>query len=79
MHERFAKLGIQTADEAGIPADARFSFGDVPGFTNVDDLRAGQPDTLPADRTAGTTMHYTSGTTGRPKGVRRGADRPRPR
>jgi long-chain acyl-CoA synthetase len=35
------------------------------------DLRAGQPETAPANRAAGTTMHYTSGTTGRPKGVRR--------
>jgi long-chain acyl-CoA synthetase len=71
VHEQFAQLGIDTADQAGIPADARFSFGAVAGFTDVGDLRAGQPDTLPGDRTAGTTMHYTSGTTGRPKGVRR--------
>ncbi len=71
VHERFAQLGTDTADQAGIPADARFSYGTVPGLTSVTDLRAGQPGTLPADRTAGTTMHYTSGTTGRPKGVRR--------
>ncbi len=71
VHEQFAQLGIDTADQAGIPADARFSFGAVDGFTDVRDLRAGQPDTLPEERTAGTTMHYTSGTTGRPKGVRR--------
>jgi long-chain acyl-CoA synthetase len=72
VDERFAQLGIDTADQAGIPAGARFSFGAVPGFTSVAELRAGQPETLPAERTAGTTMHYTSGTTGRPKGVRRG-------
>jgi long-chain acyl-CoA synthetase len=71
VHERLAKLGIETADLAGIPADARFGYGEVPGFTPVEDLRAGQPDTLPEERTAGATMHYTSGTTGRPKGVRR--------
>jgi long-chain acyl-CoA synthetase len=70
-HERFAQLGVETADQAGVPSDARFSFGEVPGFTSVADLRAGQPDSLPEERTAGTTMHYTSGTTGRPKGVRR--------
>ena len=35
------------------------------------ELTDGRPDTAPADRTAGATMHYTSGTTGRPKGVRR--------
>ncbi len=71
VHERFADLGLATADQAGIPADARFSYGEVPGFTPVEKLRAGQPDTMPDDRTAGATMHYTSGTTGRPKGVRR--------
>ena len=37
-----------------------------------EDLVKGQPDTLPEDRQAGQPMHYTSGTTGRPKGVRRG-------
>src|SRR5581483_10463382 len=31
----------------------------------------GQPSTLPPDRTQGATMNYTSGTTGRPKGVYR--------
>ena len=34
-------------------------------------LKEGQPATLPADRAAGATMTYTSGTTGQPKGVRR--------
>jgi long-chain acyl-CoA synthetase len=72
VDESFASLGTATADQAGLPADARFGYGDVPGFTPVEDLRAGQPASLPQDRTAGATMHYTSGTTGRPKGVRRG-------
>ncbi len=71
VHERYAATGVAAADEAGIPSDARFSFGAVPGFTPVEELRAGQPTTLPEQRSAGTAMHYTSGTTGRPKGVRR--------
>jgi len=71
VHERFAELGADTADQACVAAEDRFGYGNVPGFTPVEELRAGQPDTLPADRTAGATMHYTSGTTGRPKGVRR--------
>ena len=37
----------------------------------LDKLKSGQPTTLPEDRTAGAVMNYTSGTTGRPKGVRR--------
>ncbi|MFD2350288.1 AMP-binding protein [Nonomuraea ferruginea] len=34
-------------------------------------LADGQPATAPGDRTAGAVMWYTSGTTGRPKGVQR--------
>jgi long-chain acyl-CoA synthetase len=71
VDERFADAGAAAADEAGVPADARFSFGSVPGFTPVESLRAGQPTDLPSDRSAGAAMHYTSGTTGRPKGVKR--------
>lgn len=71
VDERFAAAGVAVANEAEVAADARFSYGAVPGFTTVEDLRSGQPTELPQDRTAGTAMHYTSGTTGRPKGVRR--------
>ncbi|MEV4549332.1 AMP-binding protein [Nonomuraea wenchangensis] len=42
-----------------------------PGALSVAELAAGQPDTAPAERWAGSMMLYTSGTTGRPKGVRR--------
>ncbi|HYW28073.1 MAG TPA: acyl-CoA synthetase [Terriglobales bacterium] len=45
-----------------------------PAFSSTDGLEQltkGVPAARPDDRTAGTTMHYTSGTTGRPKGVRR--------
>jgi long-chain acyl-CoA synthetase len=71
VHERFAAAGARAADEAGIPAAGRIGFGAVPGFIPVASVREGQPTGLPGDRTAGATMHYTSGTTGRPKGVRR--------
>jgi long-chain acyl-CoA synthetase len=71
VHERYAAAGAAAADEAQIPAGARFSYGDVSGFTPVTLLREGQPASMPDARTAGATMHYTSGTTGRPKGVRR--------
>jgi long-chain acyl-CoA synthetase len=70
-HERFAGTAARAADEAGVPRHARFGYGHVPGFTAVTDLVAGEPDTMPTGRTAGVSMHYTSGTTGRPKGVRR--------
>jgi long-chain acyl-CoA synthetase len=71
VHERFGELGTAAADQAGVAQAGRFSYGAVPGFTPVEQVRAGQPAARPPDRTAGTTMHYTSGTTGRPKGVRR--------
>jgi long-chain acyl-CoA synthetase len=59
------------AEGVDLPADRRFAVGDIEGFRPYEDLLAGQPGTAPAERTAGTAMHYTSGTTGRPKGVKR--------
>jgi long-chain acyl-CoA synthetase len=69
--ERFAAACRGAADELGFPAQARFALGTVAGFRPFAELLAGQPDSLPADRAAGQVMNYTSGTTGRPKGVRR--------
>ena len=71
VHERFAAVGAAAAAEAGIAPGAWFGYGAVPGFTPMAAMRDRQPEAAPADRTAGATMHYTSGTTGRPKGVRR--------
>jgi long-chain acyl-CoA synthetase len=71
VHERFAAAGAAAADAAGLATIARFGYGQVPGFIPVTQVRSGQPAGLPADRTAGSAMHYTSGTTGKPKGVRR--------
>ena len=68
--ERYAAAGRAAADGV-IPAAACFGAGKVAGFRAYDELKDGQPDGLPANRSAGQTMLYTSGTTGRPKGVRR--------
>ncbi|MBO0876573.1 MAG: AMP-binding protein, partial [Pseudonocardia sp.] len=76
-HERFASVAADAAEEAGLPAAARFAVGDVPGFRPLAELGADQPPGRPDERTMGGPMLYTSGTTGRPKGVRRpltGAD-----
>jgi long-chain acyl-CoA synthetase len=70
-HERFAEVAAAAAEEAGIPAEARLAHGTVPGFRPVEEALAEQPDALPDDRAAGAAMHYTSGTTGKPKGVKR--------
>lgn len=45
--------------------------GTIEGFRPYEDLLAGQPTAPPEHRQAGSLMLYTSGTTGRPKGVRR--------
>jgi long-chain acyl-CoA synthetase len=71
LHERFAGEGLRAAAEIGVPAEARFSIGEVEGFRPYAELKAGQPTTLPDNRKSGTLMNYTSGTTGKPKGVKR--------
>jgi long-chain acyl-CoA synthetase len=65
-HERFADAAAAVSN-----AVQRFAVGSIDGFKPYDELVTGQPDTLPDDRTAGAIMNYTSGTTGRPKGVKR--------
>jgi long-chain acyl-CoA synthetase len=69
--EPFAAACRGAADEIDFPARARFAAGRVPGFRDYAELGAGQPATAPAERVAGQVMNYTSGTTGRPNGVRR--------
>lgn len=48
--------------------------GDIPGFERWDDVLVGHDGTPVPDPVLGGTMCYTSGTTGRPKGVRRAAN-----
>jgi long-chain acyl-CoA synthetase len=77
VHERFGAACQVAAAEIGLPPDRRFSVGELEGFRSVAELTGDQPSTAPQDRSAGAAMHYTSGTTGKPKGVRRkltGAD-----
>lgn len=80
VHARYADIGIKGAEEAGIDLSACFEVGEggeaggtraVAGFRPFSELVDGHPDTTPDGRTNGATMHYTSGTTGRPKGVKR--------
>lgn len=55
----------------GLPAAASIAVDGAEGFRSLDDLRRGQPKSRPVGFPAGQVMQYTSGTTGRPKGVRR--------
>ncbi|SDK29343.1 long-chain acyl-CoA synthetase [Nonomuraea maritima] len=61
-----------TAEEIDyIVADCGAKVVIAPDALTVAELVAGHPSTPPAHRRAGSMMLYTSGTTGRPKGVRR--------
>ena len=68
-HERFAAEASGVLDHADVRH--AFSVGAVDGFRPLEELTAGQPATRPENLTTGAVMGYTSGTTGRPKGVRR--------
>ncbi len=69
--ERFPDTCAAAAAEAGLPESQRFAIGALPGFRPLAEFSAGKPDSPPEHRVAGQVMNYTSGTTGRPKGVRR--------
>ncbi len=67
--ERFAGAAREAADLAGIKH--RFAVGQVPGFEPAGRLGGDGSQERPSPRTHGAPMLYTSGTSGRPKGVRR--------
>jgi len=69
--ERFAAECKGAAKEVGLAGDKLFALGRLDGFRSFSELGEGQSDELPTDRVAGAVMNYTSGTTGKPKGVRR--------
>ncbi len=68
------KVLIADADLIDLAKDARpavcFTTSPSPGCRDFAELRTGSTD-APEHRRAGMVMNYTSGTTGRPKGVRR--------
>jgi long-chain acyl-CoA synthetase len=71
-HASFGALAGAAADQAGLAREGRFAVGGaLPGFERWESLQAGQSDERPDDRVAGQLLQYTSGTTGRPKGVLR--------
>ncbi|MCA1711900.1 MAG: acyl-CoA synthetase [Actinobacteria bacterium] len=70
-HAALAELAAGTRARTALPDDAYLAIGGLDGFRDLAEFVAQQPATEPQDRVAGGLMNYTSGTTGRPKGVRR--------
>ena len=70
-HEDFAVEALRAVQEITLDPKYRFALGTVEGFRPYAELKDNQPTTLPDDRSAGGLMNYTSGTTGKPKGVKR--------
>ncbi len=72
-HERNAEVARAVADATGIAASRLMSVGEIAGFRDHESAWRDAPTTLPTERSTGALMYYTSGTTGRPKGIRRTA------
>lgn len=70
-HERGAEVAVAVAAEAAVDPSLLLSVGTLPGFRPTAGAWLDESTELPAERTSGALMYYTSGTTGRPKGVRR--------
>jgi long-chain acyl-CoA synthetase len=71
--EQFAAAATGALEQISPDVAIRFSIGAIPGFESVDEAVAQCPATLPPRGLAGAPFYYTSGTTGRPKGVLRPA------
>jgi long-chain acyl-CoA synthetase len=65
----FADTARQVADQTGVPVRIMFG-GSADGFADYEDMLMAADEAEPADPGAGSVMFYTSGTTGRPKGVK---------
>jgi len=70
-HARYADVAGGAVRAVGFSDAQCIAVGAIEGFTPYDAFVADASSDVPTARVAGATMHYTSGTTGRPKGVRR--------
>jgi long-chain acyl-CoA synthetase len=68
--DRYADVARKALEEVSLDEKSIFSVGPLDGFRSYDELKDASSEP-PENRMAGATMHYTSGTTGKPKGVRR--------
>lgn len=67
--ERYAGIGMQIRDLAGSELRYLMLDGAKEGFEDWAALMAAMPATRLSDESAGASMLYSSGTTGRPKGI----------
>ncbi len=67
----FAETCVGGCQSPSLSDVIKLGVGTLAGFTPFADFYAGQPPSRPAQTWAGQIMQYTSGTTGRPKGVLR--------
>jgi long-chain acyl-CoA synthetase len=70
-HERDRNVAVGVAAELALPPERLLSVGDIAGFRQMARAWRDAATSTPPDRVTGALMYYTSGTTGRPKGVRR--------
>ena len=71
VDEEFAGAVRPALDAAGIGEAGRIVVGAAPGYRPIEEVRAQGVAERPPSSVCGQIMQYTSGTTGRPKGVRR--------
>src|SRR5579859_7070881 len=71
VHAQYAEVACAAVAETGFPTERVFIVGGaIDGFPTLAELTQGQSGLAPESRSLGAVMNYTSGTTGRPKGVR---------
>jgi long-chain acyl-CoA synthetase len=67
--ESIADAAIRARVDASLTLSHAIGLDDISGFIPSGKLLAEHPATPPADRSPGQRMYYSSGTTGKPKGV----------
>lgn len=76
-HDRFAAVASEAASSSPTLTTRLSVGGQIDDFTSYEDAVSGEDPGNLAEPVAGSTMLYTSGTTGRPKGVHRRVPRAR--
>ena len=71
-HADTSEPALAAINEIDYPRGSAFSIGEVAGIASYEALLEGQEVSMPEERAVGAVMFYTSGTTGKPKGVKRG-------